>query len=186
VSLQAKIESIITVLKRETLRKFTYDMETMQELDPHAYRITMICLQGWYLRDKDFVYNRKIDHGTPAIIRHIESKTSYRFPENIVVRTKQYPHACSLADIAFCTEARVKEQKNFLVDLHQPSSTDREKIFKEIPPSAHLIERAILAYLDQIDALEKETPKQRRKRIYKKAFELCASSQPADDDQMAE
>lgn len=182
LDIELEIESITNTLNRETLRKFTYDMEAMQELDARAYAITIGYLQMLREEDKDFLYTLKINTGTPDIIRYIESKTSYRFPENIVVRTKQYPYACSLASVAFCTEKRVYELKKFLV---HSSRADIYKLDKEVPSCAYLIEQAILAYLDQLDALEKETPAQRRKRIYKKASEF-ESCQPADDAHMAE
>jgi hypothetical protein len=172
------VKTITATLEQETLRKFTYDMQTMQTLDYPAYFVTMYCLKLLRTKDQKFLSTLGITNGTPSIIRYIEEKTKYRFPENIVVRTKQYPYARSLADVAFCTEHRVSEQKLACIDITAPQKSDADIIKKELLSCspAHLIQCAVNTYLDQSDATENETPEEREKRVYSKAFKLLYSS----------
>jgi len=161
------IDSLTATLQRETLRKFTYDMRGIQILDSNAYAMTILCLQVLRAKNKTFVYT-----GTPDIMQYIEEKGWYKFPENIVIRKKQYPYACSITDaaVALCTIKRVNEQKNALVDQEDLSKTDDDTIFKAIPASTALIKGAIITYLDQVEAIENETPKERKKRMYRNDF----------------
>ena len=159
------ISSITATLKRETLRKFTYDMECLQILDDHAYEMTMLCLQTLHKKDEKFLYNLGIKNGIPGIIAYIEGKKWYQFPENIVVRTKKYPHASPLASVAFCTEKRVNEQKNHLVNTTYFSPSEKDRIYKEIPSYGYLIEEAILTYLDPAKRAEQQY-KNARKQLY--------------------
>lgn len=176
----AIVNSINKTLTKESLRKFTYDMELMKSLNEDAYQATISHLEYWREKDADFLNRLTIKNGTPDIIRVIESQTSYRFPENIVVRKKEYPCACSLAEVACLTEARVKEHKNALVDSNQPSAPERDKIYREIPTSCYLIQTAIIAYLDELKALKEETPEQARERMYQRASEFLFQPKPEE------
>lgn len=167
---------INNTLSKESLRKFTYDMDLMKSLNEDAYQKTILQLESWREKDTDFLNKLTIKNGTPDIIRVIESQTSYRFPKNIVVRNKEHPHACSLAEVACLTEARVKEHKNALVDFSNPSSTERDQIYREIPACCYLMQTAIIAYLDQIKAIKEETLEQRKERIYERASEALFGS----------
>lgn len=171
VEIEDTPKRIAADLEKAALRAFTYDIEGMKILNERAHDITIMCLQLLRQKDKDFLHRLNFNKGTPDIMRYIE-KIGYPYPENIAVRTKQYPHASSLASLACCTEYNIKELKNCLINQEYPWKHQRDKVSDMTPTPTTLIGNAILAYLEQLDAAANETPKERRKRIYKNAYNL--------------
>lgn len=166
------VKAIIAHMEKETFRKFMYDMENMEMLDEHAYRRTFAYLIRCQHDNPNFIFALKMQNGTPDIIRNIEEKTKYRFPNNIVVRDKTLiPHACSLSEAACCTAAKVTEQCKFIIeDMTDIAHGNIKEVEREIPTHTYFIQKAINEYLDRVLDLLMETPEARRKRLYKNAI----------------
>lgn len=166
------INAIIAHMEKETFRKFMYDMENMKMLDTDAYGKTIAYLMQCQNDNVNFIFVSKMHNGTPDIIRSIEEKTKYRFPNNIVVRDKTLnPYACSLSEVACCTAARITEQRKVTIEnMTDNAQGDIKEVERETPTVSYFIQKAINEYLDLVLDLLMESPEARKERLYKNAI----------------
>lgn len=167
-------KGITATLLKESQRKFSDDMDGMRILDAHSYKMTILFLQYMRLKNPNFIST--VSNGIADIIQMIEQETQYKFPENIVVRTKKYPLASSLSSLAFCTEYNINEAKALLCSQIPFLNNQIDKIDQNLPAASTIVQQGILAYLDALDAAASETPIERTKRIYKSAYKNYTES----------
>jgi hypothetical protein len=188
------IDAIIDQIKKGTLRKFTYDMENMRDLDRRTIMhdgniidisssaYTIAYLQYHRHSDANFLYPLKMTGGTPDIIRGIQERRQYQFPNNIILTDDTLPNTTPLVCGSCCTEQRVREEKNMVIEgeIYQLPKDIQDTIKREIPSPAYFIQTAVNQYLDIVQQWQNETPEARKKRLYKRAIRLLFAPEPKD------